>query len=269
MILSIITINFNNKEGLRKTVDSVLSQTWKDFEWIIIDGGSNDGSKELILENQSNFAFWCSEPDKGIYNAMNKGVGKATGDYLLFLNSGDIFYDNSVLERVISAGLDSDIVSGQMVRMDNDQPLRHYHSDIVMQLFNGTLNHQASFIRRELLLKIPYDESLKIVSDWKFWWESIVFHQCSFQVSDLCISKQDMTGISLSDKNKELHLHEREKVLNSFFPPLVLDSFQNYNALRHLSTVKNLAYLKENHPGSYRFIKKIISFASVLFHKFN
>lgn len=267
MKISIITINFNNKEGLRKTIDSVTAQSWKDFEWIIIDGGSTDGSKDLILENQSSFAFWCSEPDKGIYNAMNKGIGKATGDYLLFLNSGDILYDDTTLERVVSSGLNSDIVSGQMVRMDNGHPLRHYHSDIVMQLFNGTLNHQASFIRRELLLAIPYDESLKIVSDWKFWWESIVFRQCSFEVSDLRISKQDMTGISLSDKNKKMHLAERERVLYSFFPPLVIDSLQNYNALRHWSTVKNLSYLKESHHGIYRFIKKIISFTAVLFHK--
>ena len=77
MKLSIITINYNNKAGLQKTIDSVVAQTWRDFEWIIIDGGSTDGSKELIEQYQQHFAYWCSEPDKGVYNAMNKGIDKA------------------------------------------------------------------------------------------------------------------------------------------------------------------------------------------------
>ena len=91
MKLSIITINFNNLAGLKKTADSVISQTWKEFEWIIIDGGSTDGSKEFIVSlnddlNRNGWnpiTYWCSEPDKGIYNAMNKGIGKAKGEYLL------------------------------------------------------------------------------------------------------------------------------------------------------------------------------------------
>lgn len=80
MKLSIITINYNNREGLKKTIESVLSQTFTDYEYIIIDGGSTDGSRELIEQYQSHLSFWCSEPDKGIYNAMNKGIAKARGN---------------------------------------------------------------------------------------------------------------------------------------------------------------------------------------------
>ena len=91
MKLSIITINYNNLEGFKKTAESVINQTWKEFEWIIIDGGSTDGSKEYIVKlnydltrnGWNPIAYWCSEPDKGIYNAMNKGIGKAKGEYLL------------------------------------------------------------------------------------------------------------------------------------------------------------------------------------------
>ena len=93
MKLSIITVNYNNKAGLQKTIDSVVCQTWRDFEWIVIDGGSTDGSKELIEQYQQHFAYWCSEPDKGVYNAMNKGISKAKGEYLNFMNSGDCFYN--------------------------------------------------------------------------------------------------------------------------------------------------------------------------------
>ena len=269
MELSIITINYNNRDGLKKTIDSVMSQTYKGFEWILIDGGSTDGGKELILQHQDCFSFWCSEPDKGIYNAMNKGIDRATGNYLLFLNSGDVFFDSSVLERVMSGPLDADIVSGQMVRMDNLQPLRHYQSDIVLQLFTGSLNHQASFIRRELLETIKYDERLRIVSDWKFWWDSIVFHQCSFKEIDLCVSKQDMSGISLSDKYKAVHMSERKQVLDSFFPPLIIKSFENYVSLRNRAEIKNLNYLQEKHGRWYKFLKNVIYYTTVFCQKFH
>ena len=94
MKLSIITINYNNKEGLQRTIDSVIGQTWHDFEWIIIDGGSKDGSKELIEQYQQYFAYWCSEPDKGVYNAMNKGIKHAQGEYLLFLKIHTFVFHN-------------------------------------------------------------------------------------------------------------------------------------------------------------------------------
>ena len=97
MKLSIITVNLNNRDGLKKTIDSVISQTFKDFEWIVIDGGSTDGSRELIEQYVNHFAYWVSEPDKGVYNAMNKGVKKAKGEYLQFLNSGDWLRDENTV----------------------------------------------------------------------------------------------------------------------------------------------------------------------------
>ena len=267
MRLSIITINYNNRDGLQKTIDSVITQTWKSFEWILIDGGSTDGSKELVEKYKDAFSFSCSEPDKGIYNAMNKGISHAKGDYLLFLNSGDVFYDDLVLEHVNDIEFNCDIVSGQMVRMDNGRLLRKYDEDILMQLFERTINHQATFIRRELLLENPYDEDLRIVSDWKFWIESIIIKNASYQVLDLFISKQDMTGISYSDKHKPLHLAERKTVLDSCFPQRVLDTLQNYSSLRHTSVVRNMDYLEKKHPRVFWAVKKVISCASLLCHQ--
>ena len=89
MRLSIITINYNNREGLRKTIESVVNQTYRNFEYIIIDGGSTDGSVEVVKEYADRISYWVSEPDNGIYNAMNKGVLAANGKYIQFLNSGD------------------------------------------------------------------------------------------------------------------------------------------------------------------------------------
>lgn len=96
MKLSIITINYNNREGLRKTIESVVAQTTREFEYIVIDGGSTDGSVDVIKEFSDYIDYWVSEPDKGIYNAMNKGVKVAHGDYCQFLNSGDWLYDSNV-----------------------------------------------------------------------------------------------------------------------------------------------------------------------------
>ena len=99
-LLTIITVNLNNYIGLSKTVESVIGQTFKDFEFIVIDGGSNDGSIEVIKKFARNINYWISESDKGIYNAMNKGIQKAQGQYSLFLNSGDSLYNSGVLQAV-------------------------------------------------------------------------------------------------------------------------------------------------------------------------
>ena len=102
MKYSIITVNYNNKEGLRKTIESVVRQTYRDFEFIVIDGGSTDGSTDILKEYDEQINYWVSEKDSGIYNAMNKGIKKSIGDYLIFMNSGDCFYQNDVLETVNS-----------------------------------------------------------------------------------------------------------------------------------------------------------------------
>ena len=100
-ILSIITINYNNVLGLKRTLESVTGQSYSNFEYIVIDGGSTDGSKEHILKYSDKISYWISEPDRGIYHAMNKGIAKASGEYLLFMNSGDLFYNNFILNEVI------------------------------------------------------------------------------------------------------------------------------------------------------------------------
>ena len=110
--LSIITVNLNNLEGLKKTYESVVCQTFTDYEWLVIDGGSTDGSREFIEQHQNKFAYWCSEPDKGIYNAMNKGIVRAKGEYLNFMNSGDCFVKKETLAGVFGEERKVDILYG-------------------------------------------------------------------------------------------------------------------------------------------------------------
>ena len=244
MKLSIITINYNNCQGLQRTIDSVICQTWKDYEWIIIDGGSTDGSKELIEQYKQHFAYWCSEPDKGVYHAMNKGVTHANGEYVNFLNSGDAFYDEYVLQKISDMHSDADIISGRAVRSDNLKPLYHYYSSLFRQLYQLTINHQGAFIKRVLLNKYPYDENFKIVSDWKFWLQTIIWDEAKVDVIPLLVVKFDMTGISVEMSPQ--HISERELVRNEFFPPLLRKELEDYYKIKKSPYVKYGEFLHHN-----------------------
>ena len=172
MKLSIITVNLNNKDCLQKTINSVVSQTFKDFEWILIDGGSTDGSKELIEQFSSHISYWVSEPDKGIYNAMNKGILKAKGEYCLFLNSGDYFANGDVLDKVFAFDFDEDVVYGDQL-WDYGDRMETFESaeKVTLRNFIGsTIPHSGvSFIKREMFEEYGlYDENYRIVSDWKW-----------------------------------------------------------------------------------------------------
>ena len=226
MRYSVITINYNNSKGLRQTIDSVLGQTYKDFEYIIIDGGSMDGSVEVLKEYGDKITFWKSEADSGIYNAMNKGVAYAHGDYCIFMNSGDFFYNESVLERVNATNHSEDVVVGKVVVDIHDHiispppkgELTMYH------LYSGSIPHQGAFIKTWLLRKYPYDESLRISSDWKFFVQTLILDNCPIRYLDEFIARYDTEGLSSS--NPELMRQEKEKVMSSLFPPRVLADYR-------------------------------------------
>jgi len=218
MKLSIITVNLNNRDGLQKTIDSVVSQTFRDFEWIVIDGGSTDGSKELIEQYADHFAYWVSEPDKGIYNAMNKGIKVAKGDYLQFLNSGDWLFDETALERIFSHCFDADIVYGDMgICEGNKIDIRKYSEKLSFNYLLGySLGHCATFHKREILQEELYDEELKIVADWKFFLTQALKNS-KFEHLGETVSCFDTTGISSTGGHKVIA--EREKVIKEMKIP--------------------------------------------------
>ena len=270
MKLSVITINYNNLSGLRKTVDSVMSQTWRGFEWIIIDGGSTDGSKELIEQFHHYLSFWCSETDRGIFHAMNKGVGKAIGEYIIFMNSGDSFYDGNVLKKINSLHSDADIISGQAIRTDNNEMHFKYNENLFMQLYLLSISHQGAFIRRSLLIKYPYDETLKTASDWKFWIQTIIWGQVKVERTDIIVARYDMTGISsaCNNEDKDVVRKERNIVINEFFPELLRKELDKYASLcRSPYTVYSSYLCKNNHflfALGWRLLKIFVSIDKLL-----
>jgi len=201
MFLSIITINRNNAEGLKKTLDSVASQTCRDFEHIIIDGASTDGSVDVIKEYVAssagkNVSYWVSEPDSGIYNAINKGIKKAVGDFILVLNSGDSFaYD--ILETIKNraAGNCDSILYGVVNDMKNGK-LTHVEGICSGDLKDGTIAHQATFVPKKMYDKYGvYDESYKISADFDFFLK-LYFAGEKFVYLNLIVANYDVSGIS-------------------------------------------------------------------------
>lgn len=230
MLISVITVNYNNVIGITRTINSVLSQTFKDYEYIIIDGGSDDGSVNVIKENQKCLSYWISEKDNGIYHAMNKGVRVAKGEYCIFLNSGDCFYSNMVLDNINKYVTGTDIIVGKVAIDEKDNiispppegDLSFYH------LYSGSIPHQGSLIRTELLRKYPYDEDLRISSDWKFFVQTMIFDNCSVRFVDEYIARYDLNGIS--SNNPKLMREEKEKVLKELFPQRVLEDYRSMKA---------------------------------------
>ena len=256
MQLSIITINYNNKGGLKKTINSVVNQTFNDLEYIIIDGGSSDGSVDIIKEYQNQVDYWVSEKDRGIYNAMNKGINIAKGEYLLFLNSGDYFCNQSVLHNFLKETNDIDIIYGKQYYEYPNGELRPIQNPPILTLnlfFSGySLPHQATLIKRQLFSKYGlYDESLTMVADWKFFLLAIFKWNCTIISKDFFIVNFNLDGIS-QNKNKEYINRwkiENESVLLSEFPNFKYIKSQNENALRIIGFY---LYLK-----SFKILKKM------------
>lgn len=243
--LCIITINYNNVEGLKKTLASVVAQTYNNIEHIIVDGGSKDGSIEVIKDyvvevEQMNVSakegirvIWSSEPDNGIYNAMNKGIKRARGEYIQILNGGDCLASDDVVERMLKALRSNnypDILYGNMVKIDSDGKVigkSTYTEYSLRQFYSSTLNHDCAYIKKSLFDKYGYyDETLKIVSDWKWYLQAIGLGYAKPVYVDIDVTHFDSSGIS--EKNLALRNKERRMVLESVMPPAILWDYDQH-----------------------------------------
>ena len=213
--LTIVTINYNNKEGLIKTINSVIAQTFTDVEYIIVDGDSTDGSKEVLEEYKAHIDFSSSEKDNGVYHAMNKGIAKATGEYILFLNSGDYLIAPETLQQVFSNNFSQDILYGDL---ETEQRKLIYPDSLdFFYFFKQSLGHPASFIKKKLFDKYGYyNEKNKIVSDWQFFLETIIMHKVTYKHINQAISFFDTTGMSTNPDNFSKLNKEMTAVLHPY-----------------------------------------------------
>lgn len=269
MKLSIITINRNNAAGLHKTMESVLSQTYRDFEYIIIDGASTDASVDVIREYESaNLSsshpltiIWLSEPDNGIYEAMNKGLKMVHGEYTLMLNSGDYLVDEHVIERVLPELDRTDIIQGNNIEEVDNHIYRNRgygKSDIdFFDVMRGFFLHQAAFCKKQLFEDYGFfDETYKMAADTKFFMTCLGIHSATFRYIDLDITNYDTNGISAEKSGRWAELRAEED-----------------NRLRHeLFSDRQLRFFEENERKvrlynklhAHRWVWSIVLFASNL-----
>lgn len=247
-------------------MESVFEQSWQEFEYIVIDGGSTDGSKEYIENNNEKIDFWISEPDKGIYNAMNRAIGVAKGEYLFFLNSGDWLYDKTILKTVTYNLIGCDVLYGNMIKVFSngkevlDKGING--KEITFKTFaEGNLNHQATFITRELFKKYgPYDESFAIVADWKFFLFALGMNNSTVKYVDKTISYYDMNGLSSNFKKRD---EERNYILENLIPKPI---YSDYLILKDqegiLNAPRTKKFLETDRKG---ILRKIYSFIFRIF----
>ena len=282
MRLSIITINYNNAEGLRRTLASVIAQTYDSIEHIIIDGKSTDESVEIIKEyvhqleigNRRLKIEWVSEKDNGIYNAMNKGIKRASGEYIQILNSGDILASPDVTERMVNAlkELGNERVSeleripilyGNMLKSYDGKKIIERDTcggadapESFLYFYKGTLNHDCAYIRRDLFDKYGlYNEDMKICSDWEWYVRAIVLGGEKPIYTNIDVTIFDMNGVSESrGKNAELIKKERRAYLESILPASVLHDYDAYSF-----PIRQYQRLKKHHLwGLVFFIERVL-----------
>lgn len=205
-MISVITVNYNNLLGLKKTLDSINIQTSKDFEWIVIDGGSTDGSKELLEQNADIISYWVSEKDNGIYHAMNKGIKVAKGDYLQFLNSGDSLADKDIIMRFCERNNTEDVIYGNAIIVNgNDHEVKRFHAPEFVRFsyfFGHALNHQATFFSKRCFKGYRYNEENRIASDIELYM-FLMYHHFTFQKWNEYVVRFDNSGLSTKKSKDE------------------------------------------------------------------
>ncbi len=234
--LSVITIVYNNAIAIERTMLSVLNQTYSNIEYIIIDGGSTDGTKEIIQKYRDRLVQFISEPDKGLYDAMNKGLALATGDYVLFMNSGDEIHAPETVSEVFGSAPSGDIYYGETEMFDENWKSlgqrRHRapeHFDWHSFKFGMNVSHQAIYIKRSLTE--PYNLNYKYSSDID-WIIKAAKKSSNIVNTHLYVAKYLIGGVS---KKKHLaSLKERFKILSHYYGFIP-------NVINHVFIALNLA----------------------------
>jgi len=257
-------VNFNDVAGLRRTIASVLEQSSKSFEYIVIDGASSDGSVDVIKELQEGIDHWISEPDAGIYQAMNKGIKKSNGDYCLFLNSGDWLVSKNVVAVVIKeleSGFDIYYANALSTNGTTHHELRYPHSIDVNYFISSTINHQNALIKTALLKRCGmYREDFKINSDWFFFMKAAYLEKATFKFIEINIAYYYHEGRSNSVQYRQIVKQEHEVGIRELFgqiAPSLLD-LDNFRKSVYGTTVERFGSspLLQLMLRAYRFLAR-------------
>lgn len=225
--VSVITINYNNAKGLEKTIASVREQQLEPIEYIVIDGGSTDGSTAVIERAADGIDRWVSEPDRGIYDAMNKGIAKAQGDYLLFLNSGDVLTSPHALREFLShPSFKGDIIYGDYLFEDGE---KRYPDTLTPWYFMKTsLPHQSTLFRSNVFDRVgTYDESYTIAADREFYLKCYMRGDVTFTHVPYFLTLFDRSGLS----NDPDHVKKKQEEDERLFRKHYGEQYDHYKAM--------------------------------------
>ena len=259
--ISIITVVYNDESGIKRTIDSVASLNYQNTEYIVIDGNSTDNTVDVIRAYSEKICKWISEPDSGIYDAMNKGIGMSTGDWLVFLNAGDEFANKDVISYIIPYINDYDIIYGSMLRVSGaiqyiTRGITSEHPD-AFDFMHGSLGHQASFINRKVFEKTGYySTEYKLASDAKFFYDAIVVNSARIKYIDKVIAKFALGGASTT--NQQLYDDERKDFLIKSLGLSVYSRYEElYRTKNKVETAEAVSLYKwlKKHYLLYRIIR--------------
>ena len=244
MTCSIITITYNNLAGLRKTAEFVAAQTYRDMEWVVVDGASTDGTREWLDNAQCTMRNLqiLSEPDKGVYDAQNKGIGLAKGDFCFFLNAGDTFCGADVVARMMADCEGADIVYGNELVVDAEGRVVEHCKGVddpgFVDLYNSCMKHQATFIRRTLFDKYgKYDSTMRICADFDWFFRVIAFHdEVRLLYKDVDVAYFENTGLSYH--NPALCAPERKQILDRLMPARLQRDYETIARYPRLTRVR-------------------------------
>ena len=251
MKLSVVTINLNNASGLEKTLSNLFSQPMSQeyLQSIVIDGGSTDGSMDIIQLYKDKIDYWVSEKDSGIYNAMNKGIVVANGDYINFMNSGDYFAEGVLTDQFINE-FDTDIIYGDCLTTRDYANFEVSKQPKSLSLYNfyfGCICHQATFIKTEIQKKYLFDESMRFASCRKFFIESIILNNIKAKYIDFPVAVYDLNGVSTTQKEKLVK--EIEQYITELLPENIIKDYRRLNEqTKVINNSKIYPWIKRLHP---------------------
>ena len=258
MKVSIITVCYNSQDTIEETIRCVARQTYDNIEYIIVDGASTDNTLQIIDKYKDTINILVSELDTGVYNAMNKGIKTASGNLLFFLNSDDVFINESVVEKFVeeakknTAGL----LLGNILMLNKYTGEMYYENHKIVdkiRLMTSSIFHPATFFKKEVFEKYGlYNENNKIVSDYE-WYVNYLQTGGDYKYIDLPVSIFSLGGLSSNEKNKVLHLKEYAEVKNKYFSK---------------QEIKNTDLLKKYFPRKINKIKFRKSLEKLKLNKF-
>lgn len=241
-LISVVTVVYNAVNDIEITIQSVVSQTYKNIEYIVIDGGSVDGTKDVIEKHKDNISFFKSESDNGIYEAMNKGIVKATGDWIIFMNAGDTFYSNNTIQECYKEKLfnvNNDIIYGDRILFDPVYGKKNVQVAEIKKLnFGMHLFHQSCFIKLSLHKKYLYDETFRISGDFDFFYmlrkKKYLFKKTNLKICVFALGGVSTDDLKQLDESKRVILKHNTNFFLKLFYSFPTDFYICKNYLKRI-----------------------------------